>query len=77
MADAYGPAEQATGFYTMIDGNVEFPVHAKAVGEEVEVTGVDLDRDGEELVALCRRRGRSYRVLLTELRVPKPFPGRE
>jgi Calcium binding len=75
--DAYGPAEQATGFYTMIDENVSFPFTARAVGEDVVVTAVDLDNDGEELLATCRRKGKSYSVRLTELETPTSFPGRE
>ena len=77
VMDAYGPAEQATGFYTMIEENVAFPVPAKALGEEVQVSGIDLDKDGEELVAVCRRKGRTYKVQLTELEFPNRFPGRE
>lgn len=77
VVDAYGPAEQATGFYTVIEENVEFPIAARAVGEGVEVRGIDLDKDGEDLVAICRRKGRTYKVLLTELKFPKPFPGRD
>ncbi|MGI0055473.1 MAG: calcium-binding protein [Thermoplasmata archaeon] len=75
--DAYGPAEQATGFYTMIEENVRFPFTARAVGEDVEVLLIDLDEDGEELVAECRRRGKSYIVRLTELEVPRSVLGRE
>jgi hypothetical protein len=77
VLDAYNPAEQATGFYTMISENVEFPVAAKAVGEHVEVTGVDLDEYGEDLVALCRRKGRTYKVQLTEVEFPSPFSGKD
>lgn len=77
ILDAYGPAEQATGFYTMIEENVEFPFPAKAVGEDVEVVGVDIDREGESLVAKCRRKGKTYSVLLREMEFPKRFPGRD
>lgn len=73
--DAYGPAEQATGFYTMIEEHVRFPFMARAIGEDVEVLAIDIE--GEELVAECRRRGKSYSVRLTELEVPKTIPGAE
>ena len=75
--DAYGPAEQATGFYTMIEENVRFPFMAKMIGEEVEILAIDLDEDGEELVASCHRRGKRYSVLLTELAIPAEFPGKD
>ncbi len=75
--DAYGRAEQVTGFYTVIEDHVEFPFIAKIVGKPVEVLRVDIDKDGEDLVAVCRRRGKSYRVQLLELEIPKDVPGRE
>ena len=75
--DAYGPAEQATGFYTMIEEHVRFQFMAKAVGEDVEVLAIDVDDEGEELVASCRRRGKLYQVRLLELEISKSVPGRE
>jgi hypothetical protein len=75
--DAYGPAEQATGFLTMIEEHVGFPFKARVIGEEVEVTSVDVTEDGEDLVAKCRRRGRPYKVLLTEVRIPGEVRGKE
>ena len=55
----------------------EFPLRAKAVGEDVEVVGVDIDEEGESLVAKCRRKEKTYSVLLTEIDFPKRFPGRD
>ena len=75
--DAYGTAEQATGFLTMIEEHVGFPFMARVIGEEVEVTSVDMAEDGEDLVAKCRRRGRRYNVLLTEVRIPGEVQGKE
>lgn len=75
--DAYGPAEQATGFYTMLEEHVRFPFVAKAIREDVEVLSIDIDDEGEELVAECRRRGKHYQVRLIELEVPTEVPGRK
>lgn len=75
--DAYGPAEQALGFYTMIEEHVRFPFMAKAVEEDVLVLAIDIDDEGDELVARCRRRGRLYQIRLLELKIPKSVPGRE
>ncbi len=75
--DAYGPAEQGTGFLTMIEETVRFPFPAKVIGEEVEVVSADLTEDGEDLVAKCRRQGSPYAVLLTELKIPAEVPGKE
>ena len=75
--DAYGTAEQMTGFYTLIEQTVEFPFIAKLVGEPVEVLRVDIDKDGEDLVAVCRRNRKTYRVRLLELEVPEAVLGRD
>lgn len=61
----------------MIEEHVEFPFPARAIGEKVEVVSVDLSEDGEELVAKCRRRGRPYTLLLTEVRIPTEVRGKE
>jgi hypothetical protein len=62
--DAYNESEQATGFYTWIEENVTFPFPAEVIGESVTVMGVGFDREGEQLEAICRRKGRDYRVSL-------------
>ncbi len=75
--DAYGSAEQATGFNTMIEEHVRFPFMAKAIGEDVEVLSIDVANEGEELVAECRRRGRCHQVRLIDLEVPTEVRGRK
>jgi hypothetical protein len=65
--DAYNESEQATGFYTWIDENVTFPFPAQVIGESVTVMSVDFDREGEALEAICRRKGREYRVALEQI----------
>jgi Calcium binding len=73
--DTYGAAEQMTGFYTLIEETVEFPFIAKLVGEPVEVLRVDLDESGEDLVAVCRRGRKEYRIRLLELEIPNSVLG--
>ncbi len=74
---AHGPAEPATGFLTMIEGHVRLPIKVKVVGEEVKVASIGVTEDGEELVAKCPRRGRAYKVFLTEGRIPGAVQGKE
>ena len=52
--DAYGEAEQVTGWFTMIDGNLAVPFETTILGVLVTVERVDLNRT-EQIVAVCRR----------------------
>jgi hypothetical protein len=75
--DAYGVAEQMTGLYTLIEETVEFPFIAKLAGEPIEVLRVDFDENGEDLVAVCRRGRKEYRIRLLELEIPNSVLGRK
>ncbi len=56
--DACGESEQVTGWFTMIEDNLDMPFETTVLGVPVTVERVDLDRS-EEIVAVCRRgRGR-------------------
>lgn len=48
--------------------HVKFPFSGKVVGEEVVVKGVE-EGEGTEVVALCERKGRIYRVRLDDVRI--------
>ena len=67
IVDAYGDAEQEVGFLTMLQDNLPFPFKALVVGEEVEVTGVDQGVDEKGIMAICKRKGKKYRVSITSL----------
>ncbi len=71
--DAYGEAEGAGGWLTMIDDNVGFPFDVELLGVDVTVVGVDMT-DACELVALCRRGKSRLRVSLLELPLPSRPP---
>jgi hypothetical protein len=62
--DANDESEQAMGFYTWIEEHVTFPFPAEVIGESVTVMSVELNAEGEALEAICRRKGRDYRVAL-------------
>jgi len=69
--DAYGDSERLTGWFTMIDENLELPFETTVLGIPVTVERVDLSRS-EQIVAICRR-GRE-RQALPILDVPLPTP---
>lgn len=71
--DAYGEAEQTTGWYTMIDENLAVPFETKVLGMPVTVERVDLSAS-EQIVAICRR-GRERQALpILDLPMPDPAP---
>ena len=71
--DTYGESEQVTGWFTMIDENLEVPFATTVLGIPVTVERVDLSRS-EQIVAICRR-GRvrqSLPILDLPLSTPPP-----
>src|SRR5438552_4179904 len=71
--DAHGQSEQVTGWFTMIDENLEVPFDTIVLGIPVTVDRVDLSR-GEQIVAICRR-GRERQALpILDLQLPMPPP---
>lgn len=73
IVDAYTEDEQAVGFLTMLEEEVEFPFEASVLGVSVKVTAVDL-RDTTSLSFRCQREGRSLWVDVRELELPSPAP---
>jgi len=71
--DAYGDAEQATAFLTVLDEHLAVPCEASVLGEVVAVEKIDLG-DAGELIAMCRRRGKRHKVRLSELELTAPRP---
>ncbi len=71
--DAYGESEQATAFLTMLEEHLALPFGATVLGEAVVVEKIDLS-DADELIAMCRRRGKRQKVRLLDLELPVPRP---
>ncbi|MEX2220737.1 MAG: calcium-binding protein [Candidatus Rokuibacteriota bacterium] len=67
LVDCYTEDEQHGAFLVMLDEHVARPFKARVVGEEVEVRGFDWDGTSQGIVAICRRKGRHYRVNVTAL----------
>jgi hypothetical protein len=71
--DAYGEAEQVTGWFTMIEENLAVPFSTTVVGVQVIVQRVDLDRS-EQIIAVCRRGRALQPVSILDLPLPTPPP---
>lgn len=76
--DCYDEGEQASGFLAMIQDHLACPVMARVVGEPVQVVGFDNAEGGTDIVALCRRQGKTYKIGILSLEwAGKPPKGAE
>jgi hypothetical protein len=71
--DAYGESEQATAFLTVLEECLALPFAGTVLGEAVVVEKIDLS-EANELIAVCRRRGKRQKVRLLDLQLPVPRP---
>lgn len=71
--DAYNESEQAVGFFTMIEDNLELPFQTEVLGIVVTVEAVDLT-DDDQIVAVCRRGDKRQRIPILDLPLPTPPP---
>ena len=71
--DAYGDAEQATGWYTMFEEHLGLPFETEVLGVTVTVKRIDL-RDDNRIVAICMRGGLKQVVDLADLPLPSSRP---
>jgi hypothetical protein len=71
--DAYGDAEQITGWLTMIEENLGVPFETNVLSVPITVERVDLDRD-ERIVAICRRGRVRQSLPIIDLPLPTPLP---
>lgn len=69
-------SDVAMGLCYAMQEHVKFPFPGKVVGEEVVVEGVE-EGEGTEVVALCQRKGRTYRVRLDDVRIKDRPEGAE
>lgn len=71
--DAYAESEQATAFLTVLREHLALPFGATVLDEAVVVETIDLS-GADELIAICRRRGKRQKVRLLDLELPVPRP---
>ena len=63
--DCYDEGECLSGFYTILEENIQFPFPAIVIGEEVEVVGVEWADNG--IKAQCHRKHKSYSVNIVDI----------
>ncbi|MSV30800.1 MAG: hypothetical protein EXQ52_18940 [Bryobacterales bacterium] len=73
LIDAYGESEQAAGFFTMLENDLQLPFETQILGAPASVESIDITED-DQLVAVCRAGNFSQRIPLTELPLPSPPP---
>lgn len=71
--DAYGDAEQAAGFYTMMENDLAIPFSTEVLGVEVTVEGIDMT-EADEIVAVCKRGVKRQQIPILDLPLPSPPP---
>ena len=71
--DCYNEAEQATGFFTMIEENLAVPFGTQVLGVDVSVDSVDMAED-DQIVAVCSRVRFRQAIPILELSLPEPPP---
>src|ERR1700693_5638908 len=74
VVDANGESEQVTGFYTMLENDLQLPFETQILGVTVSVEGIDITED-DQLVAVCRAGKTRQRISLSDCRCHR-HPGR-
>jgi hypothetical protein len=71
--DAHDESEQATGWFTMFENELELPFETEVLGVRVTVETIDL-RDDNRIVAVCKRGKEKQVIGITELPLSAPRP---
>ena len=71
--DAYGEAEQRTGFLCSMEEHLELPFETAVLGFAVTVEKVDVT-EADEVVAICRRGRERQAIPILDLPLPTPRP---
>lgn len=73
LVDAYGESEQTTGFYTMMENDLQLPFETEVLGTTVIVEAIDITED-DQVVAVCRKGKAKQRISVSEPPLPSPLP---
>jgi hypothetical protein len=65
--DCHDEDEQLQAFENAFDEDARFPCPGTVVGEEVEVRSAAINAGRRELIATCRRHGRTYQIALLDV----------
>src|SRR5437867_12814544 len=66
IVDANGESEPVTGYYTMLENDLELPFNTVVLGAEVTVEQLDLTND-DHIVVVCRRGQKRQRLSILDL----------
>jgi hypothetical protein len=72
--DCYNEEEQYQGLLNMIEENVICPFQAKVIGEDIEVVELRAREAGFGIDAVCRYKGKDYKIDVNSLEWPKQKP---
>ena len=72
--DCYDEEEEFWGIFSTLDDSLIFPLQAKALGESVDVMGLDSSRSSSRrgVMALVRKGDQDYPMALAELEFVDP-----
>ena len=71
--DAHDGWEQALGWHSILEENLELPFATKVLGVEVSVSSIEL-RESGQIVAVCLHGRLRQAILLVDLPLPTPRP---
>lgn len=71
--DAHDESEQAGGFYTMMENDLQLPFTTQILGVEVTVESIGMTGD-DNIVAVCSRSGKRQKISIVDLPLPSPPP---
>jgi hypothetical protein len=72
--DAHDESEQAMGFYTMLENDLQLPFETEVLGATVTVESIDITGDDDQLAAVCRKGKARQRISLEDLPLPATLP---
>ena len=72
--DCDSEEDVAMGLCYAIQEHVRFPLDGKVIGEPVRVLSIE-ESDGLDVIAICERNGKRYRVRLQDVELAMPPPG--
>lgn len=72
--DCYNEDEALTGFECAFDEEVRFPIPGIVVGEDVNVHAISQADGRRELLAICKRGDRTFKVALLDVEIATPTP---
>jgi hypothetical protein len=65
--DCHDEDEQLQAFENAFDEDAHFPCPGTVVGQDVEVQSAATNAGRRELIATCRRHGRTYQIALLDI----------